>query len=232
MKAMLSPKQMEKVGGRMPEVIKVLRKLYPRSRTALYYETPLQILVATILAAQCTDERVNKVTPDLFQKYPDAAAFAAADRGVLETEIRSTGFFRAKAKSIIGAAQKITQDFGGRVPSTMAELVTLPGVARKTANIVLSSGYGKAEGIAVDTHVRRLSGRLGFSRETDPVKIERDLMAVVPKKEWLDFNYMLVNHGRAVCQARKPRCPECGLRRLCPSAAVFYPELKKELRKG
>lgn len=229
---MLKGKEIERVRERMPGIIRILRRRYPQSRTALYYQTPLEILVATILAAQCTDERVNKVTPDLFRKYPDAAAFAAADPLVLQGEIRSTGFFRNKAKNIIGAAQTMVQDFGGEVPSTMDELLTLPGVARKTANIVLSAGFGKAEGIAVDTHVKRLSGRLGLSRESDPVKIERDLLAVVPRRDWLDFNYMLVNHGRQVCQARKPRCPECALRRLCPSAVVLFPELRKERKKA
>jgi endonuclease-3 len=216
----------ERAKERIGKIIHILRREYPRSRTALDYETPLQILVATILAAQCTDERVNKVTPSLFQKYPSAAALAAADLQELEAEIRSTGFFRNKAKSIIGAARKIVDDFGGEVPANMANLVTLPGVARKTANIVLSSGYGIAEGIAVDTHVKRLSGRLGLSRQRDPDKIERDLLRLVPREDWLDFNYMLVNHGRAVCQARKPRCPDCVLRGHCPSAGKLFPELR------
>jgi endonuclease-3 len=211
---------------RVRDIIRLLRKHYPESRTALEFRNPFEILVATVLAAQCTDERVNKVTPGLFRKYPTPAHFARADRGELEQMIRSTGFFRNKAKNIIGAAKDIVEQFDGVVPETMEELVTLPGVARKTANIVLSAGYGKAEGIAVDTHARRLSQRLGLSRESDPDKIERDLLAIVPKKDWLDFNSLLVNHGRAVCQARKPRCPECFLRRLCPSAAVFFPELK------
>jgi endonuclease-3 len=212
---------------RIGKIIRILRRKYPDSRTSLRHENPLEILIATILAAQCTDERVNKITPGLFQKYPTAAAFADADRAALETEIRPTGFFRNKAKSIIGAAKTIVEDFGGKVPSTMAELLTLPGVARKTANIVLSSGFQKAEGIAVDTHVRRLSGRLGLTRQTVPEKIEKDLLKIVPKKDWLDFNYMLVNHGRKICQARKPLCPECPVRKLCPSSVKFYPELKR-----
>jgi endonuclease-3 len=211
---------------RIGKIIRILRREYPGSRTALGFESPLQILVATILAAQCTDERVNQITPALFRKYPTAAAFAAADRAELEAEIRPTGFFRNKAKNIIGAARKIAEEFGDQVPSNMADLITLPGVARKTANIVLSSGYGIAEGIAVDTHVKRLSGRLGLSRQGDPEKIEKDLLRLVPKKDWLDFNYMLVNHGRKTCQARKPRCPDCALRYLCPSAKRFFPELK------
>ena len=216
----------EKAKDRIVKITKILEKKYPTSRTALAFANPLQILVATILAAQCTDARVNQITPGLFKKYPKAEAFAGADRAELEMEIRPTGFFRNKAKSIIGAAQKIVTDFGGRVPDTMAELITLPGVARKTANIVLSSGYGKAEGIAVDTHVRRLSGRLGLSKQRDPEKIELDLLAIVPKKHWLDFNYMLVNYGRDVCQARKPKCPECLIKHLCPSVKQFYPDLK------
>jgi endonuclease-3 len=212
--------RMKSARDRLPEIIKVLRREFPESRTALKFETPFQILVATILAAQCTDERVNKVTPGLFRKYPTAAAFASADREELENEIRSTGFFRIKAKSILGAAKKIVEDFGGRVPDTMAELLILPGVARKTANIVLSAGYGKAEGIAVDTHVRRLAGRLGLSRESDPEKIEGDLMRIVPREDWLDLNSMLVDHGRKTCRARKPDCPACPIRHLCPSANV------------
>ena len=214
---------MKKAVERILEIIRILRKTFPGSRTALEFESPLQILVATILSAQCTDERVNKVTPGLFAKYPTAAAFASADRGELENEIRSTGFFRNKAKAIIGSTGLIVGEFGGRVPDTMAELVTLPGVARKTANIVLSAGYGKAEGIAVDTHVRRLAGRLGLSRETDPDKIERDLLKKVPRTAWLDLNSLLVNHGRKTCRARKPNCPECPIWRLCPSATKFFP---------
>jgi endonuclease III len=211
---------------RVKPIIRLLRKSYPQARTALEFRNPLEILVATILAAQCTDKRVNMVTPALFRKYPTAEAFARADRAELEREIRSTGFFRNKAKAIIGASRRIAEAYGGVVPDTMEELVTLPGVARKTANIVLSAGYGKAEGIAVDTHALRLSRRLGLSAFDDPVKVERDLMALVPRPDWLDFNSLLVEHGRAVCQARKPKCPECVLRKLCPSAAKLFPELK------
>jgi endonuclease-3 len=212
---------------RIKPIIRLLRKHYPQARTALEFVDPLQILVATILAAQSTDKLVNTITPALFRKYPTADAFAQADRSELEREIHSTGFFRNKSKHIIGAARKIVSDYGGVVPDSMDELVTLPGVARKTANIVLSSGFGKAEGIAVDTHAGRLARRLGLSRQDDPVKVERDLMALVPKDDWLDFNYLLVDHGRAVCQARKPDCPHCFLRRLCPSATKLFPELKK-----
>jgi endonuclease-3 len=207
---------MESAKKRIKEIIRILHHTYPQSHTALTFRNPLQILVATILSAQCTDERVNQITPGLFQKYKTADDFARANRMELEEEIRSTGFFRNKAKNIIGASQKIVADFSGEVPDNMADLITLPGVARKTANIVLSSGYQKSEGIAVDTHVKRLSGRLGLSREKDPDKIEQDLMKIVPRDEWINFNYMLVDHGRQVCQARKPQCPVCPLKRLCP----------------
>jgi len=212
---------MQSAKERIGDIIKILRKNYPATCTALNFETPLQILVATILSAQCTDERVNKITPALFKKYPSAKEFARAKQADLETEVRSTGFFRNKAKSIIGAAKKICEDFGGEVPDAMEDLLTLPGVARKTANIVLSSAFKKAAGIAVDTHVKRLSERLGLSAQQAPEKIEKDLMALVPKKDWLDFNYLLVNHGRAICIARKPKCPECPLKNLCPSAKKF-----------
>ncbi len=208
---------MEEAKERISAIIRILHETYPQSHTALTFRNPLQILVATILSAQCTDERVNQVTPGLFQKYQTAEDFARANQLELEEAIRSTGFFRNKAKSIIGASQKIVEDFSGKVPDSMADLITLPGVARKTANIVLSSGYQKSEGIAVDTHVKRLSGRLGLSREKAPDKIEQDLMKIVPREEWIDFNYMLVDHGRRVCQARRPRCPECALGHLCPS---------------
>jgi len=166
---------------------------------------------------------VNQITPSLFQKYKSAADFARANREELEEEIRPTGFFRNKTKSIIGASQKISEDFHGEVPDSMEKLITLPGVARKTANIVLSSAFRKAEGIAVDVHVKRLSGRLGLSNEKDPDKIERDLMSIVPKEDWLDFNYLLVNHGRKICMARKPLCPSCGVNHICPSYKEFYP---------
>lgn len=206
---------------RIGEIIHRLRKAYPKSRTALNFETPLQILVATILAAQCTDEKVNQITPVLFKKYPTAEALAQAKQEEIEAIIKPTGFYRNKARAIISAARKVVSDFGGQVPDNMNDLITLPGVARKTANIVLSSAFFKAEGIAVDTHVRRLSYRLGLSRQKDPNKIEQDLMALVPKTDWIDFNYMLVDHGRKICQARKPLCPECFLHDLCPSAKEF-----------
>jgi endonuclease-3 len=207
---------MESAKKRIERINQILHQTYPESRTALTHRNPLQILVATILSAQCTDERVNQITPKLFQKYKSAEDFARADQGELEEEVRSTGFFRNKAKNIIGASTRIVEDFSSKVPDNMADLITLPGVARKTANIVLSSGYQKSEGIAVDTHVKRLSGRLGLSKENNPDKIEQDLLAIVPREDWIDFNYMLVNHGRQVCQSRKPRCAECPLNHLCP----------------
>ena len=206
---------MNKPEKRIRDIIRILSQTYPNSRTALRFRTPLQILIATILSAQCTDRKVNEITPALFKKYSSAADFAAADRIELENEIRPTGFYRNKAKNIIKTCQKIEEDFQGAVPDNMAALITLPGVARKTANIVLSSGFKRAEGIAVDTHVKRISARLDLSGEKVPDKIERDLMKVVPKKDWLDFNYLLVNHGRTFCNARKPRCKECPIRHLC-----------------
>ncbi|MBC7350179.1 MAG: endonuclease III [Candidatus Aminicenantes bacterium] len=206
---------------RIREIIKILRKEYPQVKTALNYRTPFELLVATILAAQCTDERVNKVTPGLFQKYPTIESLARARQEELENDIRSTGFFRNKARNIIALSKKLVEEYQGKVPDSMEELVKLPGVARKTANIVLSSAFRKAEGIAVDTHVRRLTGRLGLSRQNDPNKIESDLMAIVPQEDWLDFNFLLVDHGRKVCQARKPLCPQCVINHLCPSFEKF-----------
>ncbi|MGB4705039.1 MAG: endonuclease III [Candidatus Saccharicenans sp.] len=206
---------------RVREIIRLLRREYPGAKTALNFRTPFELLVATILAAQCTDERVNRVTPGLFEKYPTVEAFARADQKELENDIRSTGFFRNKARNIINLARTLVNEYGGRVPDSMEELVKLPGVARKTANIVLSSAFRKAEGIAVDTHVRRLSGRLGLSRQTQPEKIERDLLAIVAREDWLDFNYLLVDHGRKICQARKPLCSQCVIKHLCPSYEQF-----------
>lgn len=209
--------KMKPVKDRIKDIIKILRKTCPNARTALEYDNPFHLLVATILSAQCTDERVNKITPSLFKKYKTIAQFAKAKQSILENDIRSTGFYRNKAKNIIAASKKILEDFKDSVPDTMDELITLPGVARKTANIVLSSSFRKAEGIAVDTHVRRLSERLRLSEEKDPNKIEKDLMDIVPKTDWLDFNFLLVNHGRAICMARKPLCSNCAIKHLCPS---------------
>lgn len=187
------------------------------------YETPVQLLVATILSAQCTDERVNQVTPALFEAYPDALAFAEADRDALETLIRSTGFYRNKAKHIQGACQKIVRDFDGQVPNQMDLLLTLPGVARKTANVVLAHGYGINMGVTVDTHVKRLSNRLGLTHHQDPVKIEQDLMKLLPQEDWENWSIRLIYHGRAVCSARKPTCDRCALNDLCPSAGQVTP---------
>ena len=199
------------------KIIKILEEEYPNSKTELFYKTPFQLLIATILSAQCRDERVNKITPALFKRYRTASDFSDIKQSVLEKEIYSAGFYKNKARNIIAASKKIAGDFNGRLPSDMQSLISLPGVARKTANIVLSSAFKKAEGIAVDTHVKRLSFRLGLTEGSNPDKVERDLMGIVPKKYWLDFNYLLVNHGRKVCQARKPLCAECCIKQFCPS---------------
>lgn len=205
---------------RLLEIIELLKKEYPHPRTALKYETPHQLLVATILSAQSTDVRVNMVTKTLFQKYKHINDFAQADLTELEQDIKSTGFFKQKAKNIKNGSMIIMEKFGGEVPSTMEELITLPGVARKTANIVLSSAYGLTEGIAVDTHVKRQSYRLGLTNHTDPNKIEQDLMKLAPKDEWSDLSYRLILHGRAVCTARKPDHEKCVLEHLCPRKGV------------
>jgi endonuclease-3 len=199
-----------------------LERLYPDAKCALNYSTPLQLLVATILSAQCTDARVNMVTPPLFEKYPDAEAFANADLSELETMIRSTGFFRNKAKNIKACCQKIVAEHGGEVPGTMEELVELPGVARKTANVVLGNAFG-VPGITVDTHMRRLSNRMGLTTHDDPVKIERDLCAQLPSKEWTMFSHRMIAHGRQICSARKPLCNQCGVEDLCPKVGVADP---------
>ena len=200
------------------EVIRRLEKEYPGARIALNFSNPLELLVATALSAQCTDERVNEVTASLFAKYRTAGDYANADLEQFEQEIKSTGFYHNKARNIIGAAELIVANFNGQIPKTMAELVTLTGVARKTANIVLYNAYGVIEGIAVDTHVRRLSQRLGLSQNRDPEKIESDLMMQVPKAKWGSFSYLLIDHGRAVCIAKKPKCNICVLNDICPSA--------------
>jgi endonuclease-3 len=204
----------EKIG----RILDLLKNEYLEIATALHFKDPLQLLVATILSAQCTDARVNLVTEDLFKKYWTAEDYARADPRIFETEIRSTGFYRNKTKNIIGAARMIMDEFNGKVPDTMVELIQLPGVARKTANIVLANGYGKIEGIAVDTHVKRLSGLLGLTENKDPNKIERDLMKITPREEWSNLSHLLIFHGRAVCIARKPRHEDCVLNWFCPSA--------------
>jgi endonuclease-3 len=201
-------------------ILRTLHRLYPEAQTALLHENPLQLLVATILSAQSTDERVNQVTRTLFERYRTAEDFAGADAPTFELEIRPTGFFRNKTELVMGAARRIRDVYGGRVPETMEELLTLPGVARKTANVVLGSAFGKAEGVVVDTHIRRLSYRLGLSLETDPVKIERDLMRRLPREEWIFVGHGLILHGRRVCVARKPRCSGCELAEQCPRNGV------------
>ncbi|HEY9633013.1 MAG TPA: endonuclease III [Coleofasciculaceae cyanobacterium] len=200
------------------EILIRLKRLYPEAPCTLNYKTPLQLLVATILSAQCTDERVNQVTPALFDRFPDATAFAAANVEEIETLIRSTGFYRNKAKNIQGACRMIMAEFGGQVPKRMEELLRLPGVARKTANVVLAHAYDIHQGVTVDTHVKRLSKLLGLTEHTDPIRIERDLMRILPQPEWENWSIRLVYHGRAICKARKPECYACALADLCPSA--------------
>ncbi|MCX5767715.1 MAG: endonuclease III [Gemmatimonadetes bacterium] len=193
---------------------------YPDAHCELDFATPLQLLEATILSAQCTDKRVNMVTPELFKRYPTAAALADAEMEELEEVIRSTGFYRNKAKSLVGMAQALVDDHGGEVPRTMAELIKLPGVGRKTANVILGNAFGINEGIVVDTHVARLAARFGFTDETDPVKVEKALLPLFPKDSWTKFSHLLIWHGRRTCDARKPRCESCSLRDICPSADV------------
>ena len=206
--------------ARTLELLQRLERAYPEARCALEHRSPLELLVATILSAQCTDARVNLVTPELFRRYPTAADYARAPRAELEEAIRSTGFFRNKARSLQGLGAALVERHGGVVPDTMAELVALPGVGRKTANVVLGNAFGKNEGVVVDTHVARLSKRLGLTRETDPVRIERDLADVVPRERWTLWAHLLIFHGRRVCKAPRPRCAECVLADLCPSALV------------
>ena len=203
--------------ARAARIMQELRKAYPEATCSLNFSTPLQLLVATILSAQCTDERVNQVTERLFQKYRTAEDFAVADPDELESDIRQTGFFRNKARNVRGAAARIVETYHGEVPRTMDELTTLPGVARKTANVVLGNAYGIVVGIVVDTHVARLAARLGLTESSDPVQIEQDLMKLFPESDWLDLSHMLIYHGRAICQARKPLCAECLLLEWCPT---------------
>jgi endonuclease-3 len=206
--------------ARAKQVIAGLKLVFPNATCALNFETPLDLTVATILSAQCTDERVNMVTKDLFKKYQSAQDYAAAPPGVLEEEIHPTGFFRQKSISLRRMGQKLVEKFDGEVPRTMAEMIQIPGVARKTANVVLGTAYGIPSGIVVDTHVHRLSFRLGLSDEKDPVKIERDLMEVVPREEWIWFGHAMILHGRETCIARTPRCSACVLQGFCPKRGV------------
>jgi endonuclease-3 len=206
--------------ARLPEILRLLHAAYPDAACALDHRNALELLVATILSAQCTDERVNKVTPALFARFPDAQALAEADRTELEEMIHSTGFYRNKAKNIQEACRRLVTVYDGQVPANMADLLTLPGVARKTANVVLGTSYRIADGVVVDTHVKRLSERLGLTTQSDPEKIERDLMALAPQDEWIDLSHLLIFHGRRVCDARKPKCSACVIAGLCPSAQL------------
>jgi len=206
---------------RINRILEILAKAYPTAKVALNFSTPLEMLISTILSAQCTDERVNIVTKDLFRKYRTPEGYANSDLKELERDIKSTGFYRAKAKNIRNASKMIVEKFNSQIPRTMDELVTLPGVGRKTANIVLSNAYGIVEGIAVDTHVARVSKRLGLTKSEDPDKIEQDLTKVIPRNLWFPFTYQLIDHGRGVCTARKPLCAKCPLNKICPSAFTF-----------
>jgi endonuclease-3 len=201
--------------ARIADLLRRLEAAYPNAECALHHRNAWELLVATILSAQCTDARVNMVTPSLFKKFPTPAAFAQASLPAIEEEIRSTGFYRNKAKSLSGAAKKVVADFGGRVPDTMEELLTLPGAARKTANVVLGVAFHKAEGVVVDTHVLRLSHRLGLTEADDPKRVEQDLMRIIPRDRWISFSHEMIHHGRRICVARKPRCIDCPLESLC-----------------
>ncbi len=206
------------------EILVRLKRLYPDAPCTLNYETPMQLLVAVILSAQCTDERVNIVTAELFRKFPDAQSMAAADLEEITELVRSTGFYRNKAKNIQATCALLMQNHGGQVPQTMAEILKLPGAARKTANVVLAHAFGINAGVTVDTHVRRLSGRLGLTKHVDPIKIERDLISLLPQEDWENWSIRLIYHGRAICKARKPDCENCALADLCPSAQIGDPE--------
>jgi endonuclease III len=205
---------------RMPEILRRLRAEHPDAKCALDHANAWQLVVATILSAQCTDERVNMVTPALFARFPTPEALAGADPVEVEELVKSTGFYRNKTKNIQGAARVVVTDFDGAVPEDMADLLTLPGVARKTANVVRGVAFGLADGVVVDTHVGRLSRRLGLTTQSDPVKVERELMAITPQADWIDLSHLLIFHGRRVCDARKPRCAECVLADLCPQVGV------------
>jgi endonuclease-3 len=211
----MKPKTKAAREARVKGILKDLDVMYPDVTCALTHTSPWELLVATILSAQCTDKRVNEVTPGLFKKYPTPHDFAAARQEALADDIRSTGFFNNKSKSVIGAAKRIVNEFGGVVPKTMAELITVPGAARKTANVVLGSAYGIAAGVVVDTHVHRVSRRLDLTKQDDPVKIEQDLMKIIPPERWILFSHQIIHHGRALCIARKPKCVECRLNPIC-----------------
>jgi len=206
---------------RVSRITEIHTKTHPEAKVALKFSNPIEMLISTILSAQCTDERVNLVTSDLFREYRTPEEYANSDLKELESAIRSTGFYRSKAKNIRNACRMIVDKFHSQVPKTMEELTSLPGVGRKTANIVLSNAYGIVEGIAVDTHVARVSKRLGLAKSDDPEKIERDLMRIIPRELWFSFTYRIIEHGRKICTARKPLCPECPLNKICPSAFKF-----------
>ena len=212
---MKRPKTAAERKERVAEILRRLDELYPNATCALHHRNAWELLVATILSAQCTDKRVNEVTPGLFAKYPTPQDFAAVRPEVLANDIRSTGFFNNKAKSIVGAAKKVVSEFGGQVPRTIEEMLTIPGVARKTANVVLGTAYGIASGVVVDTHVQRIARRLDLTKHTDPVKIEQDLMKIVPREKWILFSHQVILHGRTLCQARNPKCADCSLNSLC-----------------
>lgn len=205
---------------RAGKIAKALARAYADAVCALEHQDPFQLLVATILSAQCTDERVNMVTPVLFRKYPTAEKLARSSQTDVERIIKSTGFFRAKAKSVRGTATKLVEEFQGELPRTVEELITLPGVGRKTANVLLGTAFGIASGVVVDTHVKRITHLLGLTRHTDPEKVERDLMELLPPKEWVNFSHRLIHHGRRICIARRPKCPECPLLKLCPRVGL------------
>ncbi len=207
-------------GQQARRVVKALATLYPDAHCALNFRNPYELIVATILSAQCTDARVNQVTPTLFARYPDASALAAADPADLEETIHSTGFFRAKSKNLIGMAKALVTHHRGEVPADLDALTALPGVGRKTAHVVLGNAFGIASGVVVDTHVKRLSQRLGLTDHTDPERIEHDLAEHIPRKHWVDLSHRLIQHGRTVCDARRPRCDECGLEHICPKLGV------------
>ncbi|KCZ72646.1 endonuclease III [Candidatus Methanoperedens nitroreducens] len=206
---------------RVNKIIEILKKEYPDVKIALNYSNPLELLIATILSAQCTDRQVNEVTKDLFKKYRTPSDYIRVPQEELEKNIYSTGFYKNKAKNIKRLCEILVENFSGEVPDNMEDLITLPGVARKTANVVLSNAFGKNEGIAVDTHVKRVSARLGMTDNTNPDKIEKDLMKLVPNKDWGVFTLLLIRHGREICTAKKPRCHDCILNKLCPSAFTF-----------
>lgn len=214
---MKKPKTAAERKARVQKILDILNELFPTAECALHHTSAWELLAATILSAQCTDKRVNEVTPGLFRKYPTPMDFANANLEELAQDVRPTGFFNNKAKSLIGAGKRIAYDFGGEVPRTLEELITVPGAARKTANVVLGSAFGIAVGVVVDTHVQRLSRRLDLTKNSDPVKVERDLMKIVPKERWILFSHQLILHGRATCDARKPKCGECRLNEVCYS---------------